>query len=743
MKKGAGPFTIIAIGLFSLVITGTFFARVLIQQTATTKRTRMETDIIHGINEVELVKRSLSQALEYSFHQASYLIGKRGGYSDLHGIDSYDCVPYWRVYGLEKYPGLAGLGKTSTKILNQYVDLLGGEVRIPQYDRAGVKKETDYTVTVNALAKDKLVLQREKLVVRDDPTVTRKIRTNFVRMLETGRETFIDKDGVKDAVQNAIDSMPSECKEVFVGDRCSIPDPETVFSCHDWKLRLENNIRDEIQSLNSVGDIEVKVNIEELQTEMESSCKEKKSHPHSSCGIKTCKNATGSYDCHCSSFVCCDNPISTEYCTRYEDITCTREYWGFVRIFVDITDPTEKYPVFDGSTDFRNLQLKFYVLSGNNYEEIKNFVNPSFEDESWKTLPDGNQEPLGWALNYVSGWAECVHKLSSQLPPDEQLDGSNALILHGDKVYKIFRGFGPFSVELKQTVSGLRPGSTLMLRVPIQVHATRGAGIEEARIKLSLNNEEKEVRASDHEWVYGTVQTEVPSNGIVDITIHVESTSEGSINFFIDDLKLYSMLHEGVKPKTSECKVEIIPPTMTTTTIPGVTTTSIKLPGSPTVEMIAREALGYPYEFGAPEWDVTSPPPDPPQPTDCSAFTKWVFNRYAYLNGLPEIINVRTAQWQGKNVGNIVDGTPQCGGSCTVTTPDFTLLKPGDLVFFCGTYDVNKNGVVSCFDDGVSHVGIYLGSKEFIHASSVSGVTISNLDSDYYRNIYVGARRVV
>lgn len=57
-------------------------------------------------------------------------------------------------------------------------------------------------------------------------------------------------------------------------------------------------------------------------------------------------------------------------------------------------------------------------------------------------------------------------------------------------------------------------------------------------------------------------------------------------------------------------------------------------------------------------------------------------------------------------------------------------LRYGDLVFF------NTSG------DGVSHVGIYLGNSKFAHASEIKGVTISNMDNDYYKKRYIGARRL-
>ena len=56
-------------------------------------------------------------------------------------------------------------------------------------------------------------------------------------------------------------------------------------------------------------------------------------------------------------------------------------------------------------------------------------------------------------------------------------------------------------------------------------------------------------------------------------------------------------------------------------------------------------------------------------------------------------------------------------------------LEEGDLIFF------NTRG-------GISHVGVYIGNNKFAHASASNGVTISDLDEDYFSRRYIGSGRV-
>ena len=135
----------------------------------------------------------------------------------------------------------------------------------------------------------------------------------------------------------------------------------------------------------------------------------------------------------------------------------------------------------------------------------------------------------------------------------------------------------------------------------------------------------------------------------------------------------------------------------------GDSTSSSTSTSASKVVAFAKTLLGKPYVWGA----------QGPNGFDCSGFTYYVFKNSAGIT-LP-----RTSSEQSK-YGTAVSKSN---------------LKAGDLVFF-DTVGAN-NGVVT-------HVGLYIGDGQIIHAASGQGkVVINNLNSSYYVNAYVNARRVL
>ena len=105
----------------------------------------------------------------------------------------------------------------------------------------------------------------------------------------------------------------------------------------------------------------------------------------------------------------------------------------------------------------------------------------------------------------------------------------------------------------------------------------------------------------------------------------------------------------------------------------------------------AEKYLGYPYVWGG---------SSPSTSFDCSGFVSWVINH------------------SGWDVGRL-----GAQGLCNICTPVSSAnVKPGDLVFFTGTYDT----------PGVSHVGIYVGNNIMIHCGDP--ISYANLNSNYWQS---------
>lgn len=74
-----------------------------------------------------------------------------------------------------------------------------------------------------------------------------------------------------------------------------------------------------------------------------------------------------------------------------------------------------------------------------------------------------------------------------------------------------------------------------------------------------------------------------------------------------------------------------------------------------------------------------------------------------------------------------------CDGiSSKCTKVSMSQAKPGDVVFFKGTYKTSRT---------YSHVGIYLGNGKMIHASSSKGISIDSITSGYWAKHYSSIAR--
>lgn len=111
----------------------------------------------------------------------------------------------------------------------------------------------------------------------------------------------------------------------------------------------------------------------------------------------------------------------------------------------------------------------------------------------------------------------------------------------------------------------------------------------------------------------------------------------------------------------------------------------------------AKRYLGAPYVFGA----------SGPESFDCSGFTRFVYGQH-------DISLPRTS------VNQATAGVSATG------------MQKGDLLIFVDTYK-----------PGISHVGIFIGDGQFIHATTSQGVSYANLSQSYWNTRLHSVRRVI
>ena len=114
----------------------------------------------------------------------------------------------------------------------------------------------------------------------------------------------------------------------------------------------------------------------------------------------------------------------------------------------------------------------------------------------------------------------------------------------------------------------------------------------------------------------------------------------------------------------------------------------------------AQKYLGYPYVWGG---------SSPSTSFDCSGFVCWVLNHSGWSVG-------RTTAQGLYNY-------------CTPVSP--ADAKPGDLIFFQGTY---------ASSDTVTHIGIYVGNGQMIHCGNP--ISYASINSSYWQQHFYSFGRL-
>ncbi len=166
-----------------------------------------------------------------------------------------------------------------------------------------------------------------------------------------------------------------------------------------------------------------------------------------------------------------------------------------------------------------------------------------------------------------------------------------------------------------------------------------------------------------------------------------------------EQLELYRILRQ-----TKGNKPDLFPDSMETSVPPinyQVTGDALTDPEFAALIQEAEKYLGYPYTWGG---------SSPSTSFDCSGFVYWVLNQSGNAN-----FGRTTAQ----GIFN----------QCAVVSP--SEVKPGDLIFFQGTYSTTET---------VTHIGIYVGDGMMIHAGDPIGY--ANVNSSFWSSHFYAYGRI-
>lgn len=202
-----------------------------------------------------------------------------------------------------------------------------------------------------------------------------------------------------------------------------------------------------------------------------------------------------------------------------------------------------------------------------------------------------------------------------------------------------------------------------------------------------------------YEWGYNSgVATWLAEGTIVWVIEGPVWGDDGSPWFQVDAAGLVGWIHGGYLVNTDEAPAADVDVAVAEPE-PVVPAYS----GDTVGDSIVAEALNYvglPYVWGG----------TTPAGFDCSGFTHYVLTQVFGYN-FTRSLEVQAVSGEHVDPANLV---------------------PGDLVFFQNTYTW-----------GLSHVGIYIGDGQFVHAGSErTGVTISAMSDDYWSSRYYTSRRI-
>ena len=381
--KGIFVGVVLVIAILTLVVAGELFV-VFSSQYVNLKISLKSSEILKATDIVEAVKRGLEVAYNYSFIQAAYDIGKLGGYDDESSIKE------WRNYDSTNYP-------------LSYIDSL--ETRTKDYIKIYLKNLDNFTFsepyvdvvlyyTNNELKLAKMAVyfygplnySGHFFSIYDNPNRTISLPLEYFKLYDVSRNLFIEKDSVREAIENAENKMEDNCKKIELDDVCEnkkeSPEEALNENCPNADEKFKEKVINEIETPKS-NDVNINLHVDTIKVKHKSEEKYGNLQESSDCDCKSigwqqvdngttpCNEYCDSNNYQYSKFennqCFCGN--CTEHYKKYYNLRYKYSYFSAVRVIANITTKSQ-YLVYDateGNVKLRNFTLTFNLTTSNDY----------------------------------------------------------------------------------------------------------------------------------------------------------------------------------------------------------------------------------------------------------------------------------------------------------------------------------------------------------------------------------------
>jgi hypothetical protein len=211
-KKGFVQ-AVLVIAIVGILLEGVIMTN-FVQRTQTLLRAIRETDIILAVNNIELAKKSLQQALVYSTYQGYYDVANMAGYTSLNAVDSYECIPYLRIYDKTNFPAdyEKNIQTGILNVFNKYAkDIKYSYLTIPDYTYVKIDKNQ-----INVSSGSDLKHTAGYFEIKNNPAISADFPFEIKRMFEFAKQNFVDDDRLGGAVSSASDASDAVVKMLYL-----------------------------------------------------------------------------------------------------------------------------------------------------------------------------------------------------------------------------------------------------------------------------------------------------------------------------------------------------------------------------------------------------------------------------------------------------------------------------------------------------------------------------------------------